>query len=161
MAGRATGRLQRPLTIVICVGPAVILALIGLVIPAISTINTSLKNQQFLGEQDTKYIGLKNYKYDFTDTETLHTLFRTLMWIIIVPIASVVVGLLIALLVDKMRGASIAKILIFLPTAISFVGAAVIWSFIYNSKDPKLPQTGLLSEIVIKFGLAQSAELDP
>ncbi len=49
VAERATGRLQRPLAIVICLGPAIILVLAGLVIPAILTFVTSLKNQQFLG----------------------------------------------------------------------------------------------------------------
>ncbi len=152
LAGLVTERWQRPLTILICVGPVVVLTLIGLVIPAISTVNTSLKNQQFLGEKNLKYVGLKNYKYAFTDSATLNTLFRTLLWIVFVPLFAVVLGLLIALLVDRMRGATTAKTLIFLPTAISFVGAAVIWQFVYNYKDPSLPQTGLLSAVVIKLG---------
>jgi alpha-glucoside transport system permease protein len=152
LAGLVTERWQRPLTILICVGPVVVLTLIGLVIPAIATINTSLKNQQFLGEKNIKYVGLKNYQYAFTDSATLNTLLRTLLWIIIVPLVAVVVGLLIALLVDRMRGATAAKTLIFLPTAISFVGAAVIWQFVYNYKDPSLQQTGLLSAVVIKLG---------
>lgn len=152
VVGKVTGRAQKPLTVIICLGPALVLVLIGLVVPAITTFLTSLKNQQFLGEQDTKYVGLKNYKYAFTDSATLHTLFRTLLWIILVPAAAVFVGLLVALLVDRMKFSAIAKTMIFLPTAISFVGASLIWSYIYNSKDPKLPQTGLLSEVVIKLG---------
>jgi alpha-glucoside transport system permease protein len=152
VAGRATGRFQKPLAVVICLGPALILATIGLVIPAVITFVNSLKNQQFLGEQGTKYIGFDNYKYAFTDSYTLHTLLRTLIWLIIVPAAAVTVGLVVALLVDRMKFANLPKTLIFLPTAISFVGAAVIWSYVYNYQDPTGPQTGLLSEVVIKLG---------
>ena len=152
VAGRATGRLEKPLTIVVCLVPALVLVLIGLVVPAITTFVTSLKNQQFLGQRDTKYVGLDNYKYDFTDSTTQGTLFRTLLWLIIVPAAAVGVGLLVALLVDRMRYSAVPKTLIFLPTAISFVGASVIWSYVYNYVDPTQPQTGLLSAIAIKLG---------
>jgi alpha-glucoside transport system permease protein len=152
IAGRATGRFQKPLAIVICLGPALILVTIGLIIPAITTFITSLKNQQFLGQKGTKYIGLANYKFDFTDPSTQGVLLRTLLWLIIVPASAVFVGLLVALLVDRMRYSSFPKTLIFLPTAISFVGASVIWSYVYNYVDPAAPQTGLLSEIAIKLG---------
>jgi alpha-glucoside transport system permease protein len=60
--------------------------------------------------------------------------------------------LLVALLIDRMKYSAWAKTLIFLPTAISFVGAAVIWSYVYNYRDPSLPQNGLLSAVVIKLG---------
>ena len=152
VAGRATGRLQRPIAIVICLGPALFLVTLGLIIPAITTINNSLKNQQFLGQLETKYIGLKNYSYAFTDSYTQQTILRTVLWLLIVPAAAVSVGLLMALLVDRMKYASIPKTMVFLPTAISFVGAAVIWSYVYNYVTPSQPQTGLLSEVVMKLG---------
>jgi alpha-glucoside transport system permease protein len=152
IAGRVTGRLQRPLAIVICLGPALILLTIGLIVPAINTIVTSMKNQQFLGEKNTKFIGLKNYKYAFTDSYTQGTLGRTLLWLIIVPFMAVFVGLLVALLIDRMKRTTLVKTLIFLPTAISFVGAALIWSYVYNYADPKETQTGLLSAVVMKLG---------
>jgi len=152
VAGRATGRLQRPIAIVICLGPALFLVILGLIIPAITTINNSLKNQQFLGELETKYIGLKNYTYAFTDSYTQQTILRTVLWLLIVPAAAVFVGLLMALLVDRMKYASIPKTMVFLPTAISFVGAAVIWSYVYNYVTPSQPQTGLLNEVVMKLG---------
>jgi alpha-glucoside transport system permease protein len=152
IAGRVTGRFEKPLTIAICLGPALILVLIGLVIPAVTTFVTSLKNQQFLGQHNTKYVGLQNYRYDFTDSTTQGVLVRTLLWLVIVPAAAVSVGLLVALLVDRMKFASFPKTLIFLPTAISFVGASVIWSYVYNYVDPSQPQTGLLSQVVIKLG---------
>ena len=152
VAGRATGRLQKPIAVVICLGPALFLVTLGLIIPAITTINNSLKNQQFLGQLETQYIGFKNYTYAFTDPTTQQTILRTVLWLLIVPAAAVAVGLLVALLVDRMKYSSIPKTMIFLPTAISFVGAAVIWSYVYNYVTPSQPQTGLLSEIVMKLG---------
>jgi alpha-glucoside transport system permease protein len=162
-AGRATGRLQKPLTILICLGPALLLVTAGLIVPAINTFVLSLHNQQFLGEQPcpphpspgfpcTKFAGWKNYKFAFTDSYTLHTLLHTLLWFIIVPVVTVIVGLLAALLMDRMRRTTLPKTLIFLPTAISFVGASFIWAYVYNYIEPSQPQTGLLSQVVIKLG---------
>jgi len=152
VAGRATGRLQRPIAIVVCLGPALFLVTLGLIVPAITTINNSVKNQQFLGQLETKYIGFKNYSYAFTDPYTQQTIVRTVLWLLIVPTLAVFVGLLMALLVDRMKYASIPKTMVFLPTAISFVGAAVIWSYVYNYVTPSQPQTGLLSQVVMKLG---------
>jgi len=152
VAGRATGRLQRPIAIVICLGPALFLVTLGLIIPAITTINNSLKNQQFLGQLETKSIGLKNYSYAFTDPYTQQTIVRTVLWLLIVPAAAVSVGLVMALLVDRMKYPSIPKTMVFLPTAISFVGASVIWSYVYDYVTPSQPQTGLLSEVAMKLG---------
>jgi alpha-glucoside transport system permease protein len=152
VAGRATGRLQKPIAVVVCLGPALFLVTLGLIIPAITTINNSFKDQQFLGQLDTKYVGLTNYTYAFTDPYTQQTILRTVLWLLIVPAGAVFVGLLVALLVDRMKRASIPKTMIFLPTAISFVGAAVIWSYVYNYVAPSQPQTGLLSEVAIKLG---------
>lgn len=152
VAERATGRLQKPLALIICLGPALFLVALGLVIPAITTINNSFTNQQFLGQQKVKYIGLKNYIYAFTDPATQQTILRTVLWLLIVPAVSVGVGLLVALLVDRMKHPSAAKTMVFLPTAISFVGASVIWRYVYDYKDPSLPQTGLLSQVAISVG---------
>jgi len=152
VAGRATGRLQKPIAVVICLGPALFLVTLGLIIPAITTINNSLMNQQFLGQLNTKYIGFKNYAYAFTDPYTQQTIVRTVLWLLIVPTLAVFVGLLMALLVDRMKYASIPKTMVFLPTAISFVGASVIWAYVYNYVTPSQPQTGLLSEVVMKLG---------
>lgn len=164
VAGRATGRMQRPITILICLGPALLFVLVGLVIPAIQTFMTSLKNQQILGERacppvhtagfpcGVKYIGLKNYSDAFSDPATRATLLHTLLWLIVVPTVTVTVGMLAALLMDRMKHTAVPKTLIFLPTAISLVGGSLIWSYVYNYVEPSQPQTGLLSEIAIKLG---------
>lgn len=152
IAGRVTGRFQRPIAVIITLGPALLLVLLGLVIPAITTIVLSFKNQQFLGQLNTKFIGWKNYTYALTDPYTQQTIIRTFLWLIIVPTVTVGIGLLSALLMDRMKRATVAKTLIFLPTAISFVGAAVIWSYVYNYVTPSQPQTGLLSQIAMWLG---------
>ena len=163
VVGRVTGRLQRPLTIFFLLAPAVILAIIGLVVPAINAIVVSLTNAQASDQKfkivngklvanSTKYVGLDNYKFAFTDTDSRATLIHTVLWIAIVPAASVFIGLVLALLLDSWKRTALVKTLIFLPTAISFVGATLIWSYVYNYSDPRGPQTGLLSQIVIALG---------
>ena len=163
VAGRATGRLQKPVTVLICLGPAVVLLIVGLIIPAIDTFVISLHNQQFLGEKPcpphpspgftcSKSVGLANYRHDFGDSYTRATFVHTLGWLIIVPLVTVGVGLLAALLMDRMRHTALPKTLIFLPTAISLVGGSFTWAYVYNYIEPSQPQTGLLSQIVIKLG---------
>lgn len=158
LAGRATGRLQKPLAIVICLGPALILVLVGLIIPAIQTTITSFKNQQFLGQPNctpqttpgfpcVKFAGLENYKFAFTDPGSQAALLHTVLWLAIVPAVTVAIGLIAALLLDRMKRTALAKTLIFLPTAISLVGGSAIWLNIYNP-----PPTGLLSVVVMKLG---------
>jgi alpha-glucoside transport system permease protein len=168
VAGKVTGRIERPLAIIILVAPAVILSLAGLVVPAIQTILTSLTNEQAAGQKlqiingklvakTTKFVGLDNYKFAFTDSYTLHTLLRTVIWIVIVPLVTVAIGLFLALLFDRMKRPNLAKTLIFLPTAISFVGASLIWAQVYNAPNFNQngtpgTQTGLLSQLAIDVG---------
>jgi alpha-glucoside transport system permease protein len=73
---------------------------------------------------------------------------------VIVPVVSPVMGMVFSILVDRMRFQVIAKSLIFMPTAISFVGASLIWKYVYQYRSPGLPQIGLLSEVVMKLGWA-------
>jgi alpha-glucoside transport system permease protein len=149
VAGRATGRFARPVTILILLGPAAVLLCIGLVIPAIRTVVIS-----FYDANSVKYVGGANYKYAFTDPDIRHVLVNTGMWIIITPIVATALGLFLALLIDKMKHESLAKSLIFLPMAISFVGASIIWKFVYTwrENDPGIHQVGLLSQVVIWLG---------
>jgi alpha-glucoside transport system permease protein len=168
IAERARGRLQRPIAIVLCVGPALVLAMAGLVIPAINTFWLSLTNTAATGQKfqivngklvplTAKFVGGSNYAYAFTDPYSRGTLIRTVLWIVIVPLMTVGLGLLVALLMDRMKYTSFFKTMIFLPNAISFVGASLIWALIYNA-PVYLPngqvgsQTGLLSQIVISLG---------
>ena len=103
----------------------------SLVIPAVQTTYGS-----FLGPDGKENVGLANYEWIFGTPDNWVFLRNTAIWIIITPIFSTVVGLVRALLVDRMRRESIPKSLIFMPMAISFVGASIIWGLVYEYRDP-------------------------
>jgi alpha-glucoside transport system permease protein len=147
VAGRVSGRLSRPLAIAVFLGPAVVLLTVGLVVPAIRTFYLGLKNSD-----STRFAGLKNYSWAFTTPAIHKVLLTTLLWIIVVPVAATGLGLTMALLADRMKRQSLYKSLIFLPMAISFVGASIIWKFVYDSRDAAQPQIGLLSQVVMALG---------
>ena len=151
LAGKARGRYQTPLARLVFLGPAVVLVFIGLVIPALQTLWKS-----FLSDDSTKWVGLQNYSWIFTAPGNSTFLINTALWIVITPIFSTALGLTLALLLDRMKRESLPKSLIFMPMAISFVGASIIWNLVYSYRDPNVSpdQTGLLSAIVIKLGIS-------
>jgi alpha-glucoside transport system permease protein len=97
-------------------------------------------------------IGLQNYAFALTSDEMRIAFRNNLLWLIVGTGISVAMGLLIAALVDRIRLESVAKSLIFMPLAISFVGASVIWRFMYAWKPPGVQQIGLLNAILTLFG---------
>lgn len=151
LAGRAKGKSQRPLAVLVLLGPALLLLLGGLVIPAIRTILFSFKD-----DSSIKFVGFKNYAWILTDPNMHSVLLNTILWIAITPILTTGLGLVLAIFLDRMKREAIPKVLIFMPMAISFVGASIIWQFVYNYADPKQPQTGLLSSIVKTLGFTPS-----
>ena len=135
------------------VGPTVLLIVIGLLYPAGRTIWRSLYNAA-----GSAFIGLDNYTRIFTTGDMLQVLRNTAFWVVVAPFVATAVGLVYAILVDGARGEALAKALIFLPMAISFVGAGIIWKFMYDYRfvDPTLAnqprQIGLINQIIIWFG---------
>lgn len=113
--------------VAVFVGPAMVL-LAGLVIPAIFNFRYSFN------DRNDNWYGFKNYVDIFTNDNNLIVMRNTLWWGFLVTSASTVIGVVIARFADRMRGEPIAKALIFLPTAISMVGAGVIWNFVYSPK---------------------------
>lgn len=146
-AGRASGRFQSPLAVVVFLGPAVVLLLIGLVVPAFRTTYGSL-----LDANGKEFIGLQNYGWVFTTESMRQVLLNTFLWMLVAPILSTALGLTLALLLDRMRRESISKSLIFMPMAISFVGAGIIWGLVYEYRDPTQTQVGLLSQVAMWLG---------
>jgi alpha-glucoside transport system permease protein len=126
--------------------PALILLGIGLVYPAIRTAIAAFANSA--GE----FVGLDNFVWMFTQPEALITLRNTIIWVILVPTISTIIGLAYANFIDKSRGEKIYKSLIFMPFAISFVGAGIIWKFVYEFRPAGRDQIGLLNQIVVWFG---------
>src|SRR5205085_12522752 len=98
LAARARGRLQTPLAVLIFLAPALLLLLIGLILPAIRTINLSLQNAD-----SNKYVGVKNYSWAFTDPDERGILVNTILWLVVAPIFATLLGLTLALLIDRMR----------------------------------------------------------
>ena len=148
IAGRVNGKAQNAVATLIFFGPAAILLLTGIVFPAIQTFIFSFKNPE-----STSYVGLENYRWMFTDPNIRVVFVNTLLWILVVPIVTTAIGLGLAVLLDRMKRESVPKSLIFMPMAISFVGASIIWKFVYDYAKEGYPQTGLLTAVVGLFGI--------
>jgi alpha-glucoside transport system permease protein len=127
--------------------PAIALIAIGLLYPAISTIIQSFKDNT--GDE---FVGLDNYQTAFTDSQQLKVLRNTAAWVILVPTVSTFIGVVYAVLVDRVRMEKVAKALIFLPMAISLVGASIIWKFVYDYRDEANDQIGLANQILKSLG---------
>jgi alpha-glucoside transport system permease protein len=127
------------------------LGLISLMLlyPAIQTINYSFAN-----EDSTEYVGLDNYRTIFSDSDFRESILNNLLWLIIVPAIVVAIGVVVAVLADKLskRGEQVSKSMIFVPMAISFVGASAIWGLVYAYNNPGQTQVGLLNAIWTKLG---------
>ncbi|UCG24871.1 MAG: sugar ABC transporter permease [Chloroflexota bacterium] len=129
------------------VGPALLILTLYLVYPAVETTYRS-----FFDARSENFIGLDNYLFVFTDSNMLIALRNNLLWLIFVTSFVIGLGLVVAVLVDRIRGEAAAKSIIFLPMAISAVGASVIWRFIYSFQPANRPQIGLLNAIVVALG---------
>ncbi len=127
--------------------PTVLLLLIGLVVPAVRTTLLS-----FMDSSSQNWVGLDNYRWMFAEDAIVRVLLNTLVWVLLVPLVATAIGLLYAVLVDKARLESLAKSLIFMPMAISFVGASIIWRFVYAYRGEDQEQIGLLNQIVVSLG---------
>ncbi len=128
-------------------GPAIALLGIGLIYPSVSTFIAA-----FLDNRGRGFVGLNNFVWIFTQQTGLVTVGNTIVWVLIVPTVSTIFGLAYAVFIDKSRGEKIFKVLVFMPMAISFVGASIIWRFVYFAKPADQPQIGLLNQIVVWFG---------
>jgi alpha-glucoside transport system permease protein len=148
LASRVNVKVQEWLKYAVFLAPAVLLLLIGLVYPTIRTLTMS-----FMNADSTEFVGFDNYVWSFTIPEILIVLRNTAIWVFVVPILSTLLGLAIAYMTDRMKRPGIVKSLIFLPMAISFVGAGVIWKFVYNFQ-PNLnkPDIGLFSAVSKALG---------
>ncbi len=135
------------LTPVFYVGPAILFLLVYQFYPALQTIRLS-----FLDRRSVNFVGLDNYRYVFTSQVMLRAFKNNLLWLVFFTVGTVGLGLLFAILVDRVKYESMAKSIIFMPMAISFVGAGVVWKFMYSYKPPGAEQIGLLNQILVIFG---------
>jgi alpha-glucoside transport system permease protein len=129
------------------VGPALVILGVYLVFPAVGTFIRS-----FQDARSDNFVGLDNYLFVFTDPGMLIVLRNNLLWLVFVTSFAVGLGLVIAVMVDRVRWEAAAKSLIFLPMAISAVGASVIWKFVYTFRPAGRPQIGLLNAVWTALG---------
>jgi alpha-glucoside transport system permease protein len=119
-----------------------------LVYPMIGTVITSLQDK--FGK---KFVGLANYAWFFGSEDALTALKNNLLWLVFLTLLTVGIGLLVAVLVDRVRYESVAKSVIFVPLAISMVAAGVVWLYMYGYNPPGSPQTGTLNAAIGAVGL--------
>ena len=131
--------------LVLFAAPAVVLLIIGLIYPFVATFF-----QSFYDKTGDQFVGMENYVWVFTQPEGLWSVVNTLIWVLVCPTIATVVGLAYAAFIDRARGEKFLKVLIFMPFAISFVGAGIIWKFVYDYRQGD--QLGILNAIVTAFG---------
>ncbi|MGO2684094.1 carbohydrate ABC transporter permease [Microbacterium sp.] len=127
--------------------PAVLLLMVGLILPSLQTFVAS-----FMNSSGKSFVGVANYLWIFGQPDGVRVVLNTIVWVLVVPTVSTIVGLAYAVFIDRTRGEKIYKVLVFMPMAISFVGAGIIWRFMYEYRGPQYPQIGLLNQILVWFG---------
>lgn len=133
--------------------PAIVALGLYLAYPVFETMRLSL-TERLPGNQ-SQFVGLANYQQMTADPKFWEALKNNMLWLLVVPALSTVFGLLAAQLSDRVRWGNIAKSIIFMPMAISFVGAAVIWKLVYDTRPIEQEQIGVLNAIYLYFGGAE------
>lgn len=130
----------------IFVGPAVLVLVVYLVYPVFASLVYSMQDRNAEG-----FVGFANYAWAFGNKGFQIAIRNNILWLIIVPTMSTAFGLVIAYMTDRLWWGQVARTLVFLPMAISFVGASVIWKFIYDYKGSG-EEIGLLNAVVMALG---------
>ena len=128
-------------------GPALFALTIYLIYPVIESVWLS-----FHDRSGQNFVGFNNFVWMVNDGEFRQSIFNNFLWLLVVPALSTFFGLVVAALTDRIWWGNIAKTLIFMPMAISFVGAAVIWKFVYDFRPEGSEQIGILNAVVVAFG---------
>ena len=127
--------------------PAILALGLYLAYPVIETLRLSVTDRSLGGA----FVGLANYQQMMGEPKFWEAMRNNMLWLIVVPAASTAFGLLVAQLTDRIAWGNIAKSLIFMPMAISFVGASVIFKLIYDARPADQAQIGVLNAIWMKF----------
>lgn len=150
LVGLLPNRAEASVRPFVFVGPALAILSFFLVYPAINTTIIS-----FQDARSQNWVGFDNYQTVFTESSYLISMRNSVVWVLVVPFFAVAIGLAFATMADKLsaRAESVSKSLIFLPMAISFVGASVVWTFVYAFRPEGFgEQIGILNSIWTSFG---------
>lgn len=145
-ADKAPKRGRDAIQLGLFVAPAMLLLIFGLVWPAIQTIRQSMT------ADDGTWTGFDNFVTIFTDPVMTTVLRNTIIWVILVPLGATIIGLAYAVFIDRSKGEKVLKSLVFMPMAISFVGASIIWGFMYEYRAEGFDQIGFLNQVLVWFG---------
>ena len=135
-------------------GPSIILLSLYLVYPVFNSIWLS-----FHDASGDNFVGVNNFAWMVGDEKFGESMRNNILWLIVVPAASTFLGLIAAAITDRISWGNFAKSMIFMPMAISFIGAAVIWKFIYDYRGEGSSEIGLLNSLVTSFGVSPQAWL--
>ncbi|QPM89721.1 carbohydrate ABC transporter permease [Pseudooceanicola algae] len=130
--------------------PAIFALSLYLAYPVFETLRLSLMQRVAGGGYE--WVGLNNYQRMMQDSKFWEAMRNNMLWLLVVPAAATGFGLLAAQLTDRIKWGGLAKSLIFMPMAISFVGAAVIWKLVYDARPIDLEQIGILNAIYLALG---------
>jgi alpha-glucoside transport system permease protein len=134
------------LQLVAFMAPALVLVIIGLFYPLVRTVIAA-----FFSNDGSRFVGLNNFAYNFSGgSQGLVALINQIVWVLVTPVIATAIGLAYAVFIDKSRGEKVLKVFVFMPVAISFVGASIIFKFFYAYQQGT--QIGLLNQIVVWFG---------
>ncbi len=129
------------------VAPALTILIAYLVYPTVMTLYYS-----FLDRRSQAFVGWANFRWAFTSSVMRTALRNNLIWLVVFTAVTVGLGLLLAVLTDRVPYETAAKTAIFLPMAVSFAGAGVIWKFVYAYRPAQAPQIGLLNAVRVALG---------
>ncbi len=150
---RVTKSILKNKLVAFWIAPAFLLLIIFIIYPVINTFLLS-----FFNANSTEFIGFENYQYIFTDSGMLNALGNNLLWLVFFTLITVTIGLVLAVLTDRIKYESVAKSIIFLPAAISFVAAGIIWKFVYAYNPKGETQIGLLNAVLTFVGKVTNPE---
>lgn len=139
--------------------PSLLLMIVFIIYPTLGTLRLSLLDSTSLHSASTTCLPaqpcwgiFENYRYALTNPDMLIALRNNALWLLLMVPGTIAGGLFFALLADRIRYEAIAKSIIFMPTAISFIGAGIIWRFVFDVESGGGPQIGLLNAIIVGLG---------
>ena len=153
------GKIRDKVQLIVLITPVLFLLGVGLIWPAVNTMWLSFN--EVVKEPDpvtgiyttiTQFVGLENYGFALTDSTMQRTIINTVLWMVLVPALSTGIGLAYAVFIDRAKGEKVLKSLVFMPMAISFVGASVIWGSIMYDYNQVGTQTGMMNAVLTKLG---------
>lgn len=140
--------IQKRIEFLIFIGPAALILLWYLILPTLRTFFAS-----FFDKTGGTFIGLENYAYVFTNESMQVALVNNVIWLLFGTGFCVIFGLVAAILSDRVKFERLSRAIIFMPLAISFVGAGIIWRFVYSYRPTGFSQIGFLNAVVGLFGV--------